>query len=72
MDRHLHELLILTRSKITSEKCIFIHTECFQLESQSEHEMNPNITDINVFFIVGEAGGYGSETKVMGGFGTNL
>ena len=42
------------------------------MEGQPEHEINPNVTDINIFFIVGQAGGYGSETKVMGGFGTNL
>ena len=43
-----------------------------KFEGQPEHEINPNDTDINIFFIVGQAGGYGSETKVMGGFGTNL
>ena len=50
----------------------FVQTIRLKLESQPLHEVDANVTDINIFFIVGQAGGYGSETKVMGGFGTNL
>ena len=43
-----------------------------KLQSQTEFNRDPYISDTNLFFIAGQAGGYGSETKVMGGFGTNL